>query len=176
MIDGSGRRSSEPFASLGPDGWSLRTHPLCWDLTTGEPSAESSPRWPKQGMTLRGDAYELATWEHRTDESGCSWLLPTPNVPNGGRTMSREDVEAKGSTPRGKRQVDLGSVVKYLPTPTVGDAKSAQVVPRLLPTPRANSGTGANKHGDGGADLQTTMDSLWRQACSAGESPNKALS
>lgn len=47
-------------------------------------------------------------------------LLPTPMVPNGGRTMSGDEVRAKGKTPRGKRQVDLGSAVRVhlLPTPS----------------------------------------------------------
>lgn len=42
---------------------------------------------------------------------------PTPNVPNGGRTMSEEDVLAKGSTPDGKRQVNLESRAQVWPTP-----------------------------------------------------------
>src|SRR6516162_9436624 len=41
---------------------------------------------------------------------------PTPNVPNGGRTMKPEDIMAKGKTANGKRQVGLENVVKLLET------------------------------------------------------------
>jgi hypothetical protein len=46
-------------------------------------------------------------------------LWPTPNVPNGGRTLSPEAIEAKGSTPKGKRQVGLENVASLWPTPSV---------------------------------------------------------
>jgi hypothetical protein len=159
MTDGSGPPSSEPFASLGPDGWSLRTHPLCWDLTTGEPSAESSPRWPKQGMTLGGDAYELPTWEHRTEGSGCSSLLRTPQaqVTEAKRgiklTGRRERVKAEHNNGNGFG-LSLGMAVQLLPTPSAADGAGGhlsrgqdrgdelllagvakQVGQRLLPTP-----------------------------------------
>jgi hypothetical protein len=42
-----------------------------------------SETWPTSGMTLRGRAYELPTWEQRTDGSASSssrGLLPTPTV------------------------------------------------------------------------------------------------
>lgn len=50
-------------------------------------------------------------------------LLPTPMVPNGGRTLTEDEVLAKGMTDKGKRQVDLAQVVRYLPTPKAHDAK-----------------------------------------------------
>ena len=51
-------------------------------------------------------------------------LWPTPNVPNGGRTMSPQDALNKGRTAKGKRQVGLENAVKFWPTPTCQDAKN----------------------------------------------------
>jgi hypothetical protein len=57
-------------------------------------------------------------------------LWKTPDVPNGGRTMSAEDVAANGATDRGKRQVGLENQVRYTelarPTPKARDSKSAE--------------------------------------------------
>ena len=44
-------------------------------------------------------------------------LWPTPNVPNGGRTMTPADIQAKGKTAKGKRQVGLENLAKLFPTP-----------------------------------------------------------
>lgn len=44
-----------------------------------------------------------------------SWL--TPKMPNGGRSLSREEVDTKGATDHGKITVDLGSQVRHWPTP-----------------------------------------------------------
>ena len=44
-------------------------------------------------------------------------LWPTPNVPNGGRTMTAEDALNKGKTAKGKRQVTLENAVRFWPTP-----------------------------------------------------------
>jgi hypothetical protein len=219
MTDGSGPRSSEPFASLGPDGWSLRTHQLCWDSTTGEPSAESSPRWPKQGMTRGGDAYELAMSELPIGASGSSSLLATPSTANAAgyaKDPAKVAALSSGGHRRGhqgnelQRQIDrllptpsatysheqdpatfldhrervkeatgngngfglsLGMAIQLLPTPTVGDAKSARnstaqrnvlpptgihagdtltdvLVPRLLPTPTARCGDESGRGAD----------------------------
>jgi len=53
--------------------------------------------------------------EQGLDQQARTW--PTPNVPNGGRTMSEETVLAKGATAQGKRQVDLGAMAQHWPTP-----------------------------------------------------------
>ncbi len=53
-----------------------------------------------------------------TDETEFG-LWPTPDVPNGGRSMSAEDTLAKGNTSKGKRQVGLANAVKFWPTPKV---------------------------------------------------------
>jgi len=56
-------------------------------------------------------------------------LWKTPDVPNGGRTMSAEDVAANGSTDKGKRQVGLENQVYHSfpqgqPTPPHGSKSS----------------------------------------------------
>lgn len=51
-------------------------------------------------------------------------LWATPCVPNGGRTMSEEDVLNKGTTPKGKRQVGLEMQGRYFPTPASRDWRS----------------------------------------------------
>lgn len=56
---------------------------------------------------------ELTPQAKRVYEAG-QRLWPTANVPNGGRHMSDQDIEAKGSTDRGKRQVDLGSLARHM--------------------------------------------------------------
>ncbi|MDE0852886.1 MAG: hypothetical protein OSA97_00505 [Nevskia sp.] len=48
-------------------------------------------------------------------------MWPTPNVPNGGRTLSEEEVLAKGTTEDGKRQVGLEMATRFWPTPNAGD-------------------------------------------------------
>ena len=51
-------------------------------------------------------------------------MWPTPNVPNGGRKSPDADIEAKGSTDRGKRQIDLASVARYM-TPRLWSTAAA---------------------------------------------------
>lgn len=57
-------------------------------------------------------------------------LWKTPDVPNGGRTMSAEDVAANGATDKGKRQVGLENQARYSEltwlTPKARDSKSAE--------------------------------------------------
>jgi len=54
-------------------------------------------------------------------------LWSTPNVPNGGRTLSPETVANRGNTAKGKRQVGLGDEVKNWSTPTQGDWKGEDI-------------------------------------------------
>lgn len=49
---------------------------------------------------------------------------PTPNVPNGGRSLSPADILAKGATAAGKRQVGLENVARNWPTARAEDAES----------------------------------------------------
>ncbi|KKK56991.1 hypothetical protein LCGC14_3059000, partial [marine sediment metagenome] len=89
---------------------------------------------------------------------------PTPVVPSGGRTLSAEEVEAKGATDKGKRQVDLANKAKHWPTPNAADGERASETlmrgegnPTLLgaarnwPTPNANpEAPNMSKHRGGG--------------------------
>lgn len=79
-------------------------------------SAGYSESWPKTGGMQNGACYRRPSVVPRTSESGSSFW-PTANVPNGGRVMKAEDVQAKGTTAKGKRQVPLEEVAKLWPTP-----------------------------------------------------------
>lgn len=54
-------------------------------------------------------------------------LWPTANVPNGGRMMKAQDVERRGMTDRGKRQVDLASAARLWASPRASDTRSGMV-------------------------------------------------
>lgn len=100
------------------------------DLTL--PSASS--HW----KTPRANEANAGTWHNNPDGStgltlnGEVQLWATPNVPNGGRKLTAEQVKAKGKTPKGKRQVGLENQVAFsdsLPpaqTPT-GEASSPAI-------------------------------------------------
>ncbi len=109
------------------------------------PSTPDSPRTQRkleQGWTI--DLNEQAAWwttPQAHDASGGSpdrvgrfgtkhgganladdvTLWKTPDVPNGGRTMSAEEVAANGATDKGKRQVGLENQTKVWPTPNARD-------------------------------------------------------
>src|SRR5436305_4988070 len=51
---------------------------------------------------------------------------PTPNVPNGGRTLPPEAVAAKGKLAKGKAQIDLGCFARLWPTPKGSAANYGQ--------------------------------------------------
>ncbi len=53
------------------------------------------------------------------------WM--TPNVPNGGRKMSRKDAAAKGATQKGKRQVGLENQAEFWATPKAGDWRDGRI-------------------------------------------------
>jgi hypothetical protein len=97
-------------------------------------------------------------------------MWPTPNTPNGGRTMKEEDILAKGATDKGKRQVGLENLAKMWTTPKTTDfrndsqAEEFRTTPNLAKqsqmwaTPKALTG-GANSNREnreetGGWDLQ----------------------
>ena len=82
----------------------------------------------------------LKLGRHINGSGSSSW--PTPNVPNGGRRMTPEDIANKGATAKGKRQVGLENVA------------------RQWPTPRTSDQYGPGQHGEGGPDLRTKAD-MW---------------
>ena len=101
-------------------------------------------------------------------------LGPTPDCPSGGRRRTAEEVRSKGATTKGKRQIDLESVVPLGPTPKVarggytysrGDRQSP--CPTLLglvgkgPTPKASDGDKAPRaYGRGNPSLPAAAENL----------------
>ncbi len=135
-----GLSSLESLAKFDPDTCSWRTPQFSllgdWDLY--------SETWPRWGLMRDGECWVQPMLALRTSgtESG---LWPTPNVPNGGRSLAHvTEWSESGRTAyhNGKKvQVGLESAVK------------------LWPTPLANSHTGAG-HGPnkkGGMNLQTAV-------------------
>ena len=129
-----------------------------------------------------GELYEHPTWALPTAENGCSSLLPTPETADGTGGRNAKNLRWEGNTayrPSGaKASVSLQETVAMLPTPTVGDSKSARNstakrhklpptgvhigdtltdIVSLLPTPRTSDANGGGAHGDGGLDLRTVI-------------------
>jgi hypothetical protein len=75
-----------------------------------------SQTWPRWGSMRSGACSRRPMLAPRSSGIGSTYW-PSPMTPNGGRTMSEEDVLAKGATARGKRQVGLESVARMWPTP-----------------------------------------------------------
>ena len=101
----------------------------CWE-TTQQASLLSehldvySETWPTSGMTRSGVAYELPTWEHPTDDSESSSLLPTPVATEGAKGTMQPASEREGQG----HQAYLSNVVGgLLPTPTSRDWKDNKI-------------------------------------------------
>jgi hypothetical protein len=161
--DGYGPTSHHFFAEWD-QGWSSSKMSLLSSL--GEDWNSSLLTWPRSGSMRSGRCYGRATSERPTSESeSSSWA--TPVTPNGGRTLSDEDVIAKGATPKGKRQVDLRNQVRIWPTPVAHDDQkspeahlrmkaempggprsavtSLTVMAKMWPTARAENGISRNQ-------------------------------
>jgi hypothetical protein len=154
MSDGCGPPGWKPWAYFDRDTWSLRTH------QGSLPGLETScPNWPGETMWDGSGVYVPATSGHVTDASGGSSLLPTPTANNFESDPEvwqerRERERAKGQNGNGFG-LTLGMAVQtLLPTPTVSDA----------------NGTG--HHGDGGADLRTTVTLLPTPTTSDAKGPS----
>ena len=108
-------RSLVPFSGTWP-AWGTMRDGACWEQATLVPGIGGSGR----GFlpTATQDSVAMRTKRYAQGGMPLTAMLPTPNVPNGGRRMNREDVLNKGKTPRGKRQVDLESALRFIPTPT----------------------------------------------------------
>jgi hypothetical protein len=110
----------------------------------------SSVTLPKWGMMRAGELWERTTLALRTSGTGAG-LWPTPNVPNGGRTLNHvKDWRGRTAYHNGKKvQVGLEAAVKMWPTPTSDCAKSRKkkyaqggtaltAAVKMWPTPCAN--------------------------------------
>lgn len=116
----------------------------------------------------------LSTQGANLSRDAAMWL--TPNVPNGGRSVSAELVASKGTTADGeKRTVGLESQTKYWATPRANDAEKRGNVahrpdmPDLVgqsqawPTPRGTDGTkgGPNQAGSKGDLMLPSAAAQW---------------
>jgi hypothetical protein len=90
----------------------------------------SSVTLPKWGMMQDGELWERTTLALRTSGTGAG-LWPTPNVPNGGRTLNHvKDWRGRTAYHNGKKvQVGLEAAVKMWPTPTASDYRSPNLNP-----------------------------------------------
>lgn len=111
------------------------------------------------------------------------WL--TPNVPNGGRSVSEALVQSKGMTPDGeKKTVGLESQTRYWATPDCNTStySNGRMGPNLReqtagwPTPRATDGTkgGPNQQGSKG-DLMLPSAAAQFRVNSAGTTSQSTL-
>jgi len=119
-----GLSTSESFARFDRDGSLLRTCPPSLWETPDEPF---SANLPASGSMRSGSLYARPTWVPHINGGEClssrddAWM--TPNVPNGGRSMTPEDIIAKGNTAGGKRQVHLSNQVTMWPTARGSDGE-----------------------------------------------------
>jgi hypothetical protein len=128
-----GPSSLESWASFDRGTWRSRTSQLFAD-STAEPFGERFlGTWPRWGMTWRGDAFELPTWEPRMDGTGSS---PSPVLP----TPMARDGRSDGSPNIPSKNGSGTSLMKTLPT--------------LLPTPHGMAKEGqARRPGPTGNEL-----------------------
>ena len=94
-------------------------------------------------------------------------LWKTPDVPNGGRTMSAEDVAANGSTDKGKRQVGLENQARFAKFAATSSTPIADATAALTaresawPTPKARD----SKSAEGEAGMMRHSTDLNVMAC-----------
>lgn len=162
----SGPTWPTPFAFFDRESSSWRTSQ---GSLLPEDSTASSPTWPRSGMTRRGEAFELQTWEPPTDASACS-SLPTPTArDHKGHNQRRDSTcltgallptpganDATGPEPLTQREARgaggsaLRDLPTLLPTPTVndmGEGKTPEAWDEWTARMRARHGNG-NGHGN----------------------------
>ena len=161
------------------DAESAGNHPGATDSLTGATTNWKTPHGlsatDRYGVTAGGGgefAKQALAWQTPTTH----W--PTPDVPNGGRSLSAADTLRKGATARGKRQVGLENLAKIWPTPdapsangggyrthTASQGKGHQIalaeVAQAWPTPRSND----HKSGVTGALAKPNSRPLCEVAC-----------
>ncbi len=128
--NGSSSRTCRVFANLVDGAWRKPQQSL---FEEAGPSTFSGT-WPATGGMRNGSCFlrEPVVLPKSETDSSCSPVAPnsepsqwmTPNVPNGGRAMSAEDVAAKGPTLRGKRQVPLEGQADLWATPRASESEN----------------------------------------------------
>lgn len=115
-----------PFSGPWPKAGSMRNGAFSARPTWEPPIAASGcSSWPTPDANV-------STQSNRSASPGAAarpllaaaaamWL--TPDVPNGGRTLSAEDVAARGATERGKRQVGLSNQARMWAAPIAKDGE-----------------------------------------------------
>ena len=109
---GYGGSFTASLASYDPVTCSWKTSQIC---LSGELS-EFSEAWPKSGMMQSGKLYQRAPLVRHTCGNECS-LWPTPNVPNGGRSVPPDAIwttRTTAYTKDGKKvQVGLRAAINH---------------------------------------------------------------
>jgi hypothetical protein len=100
------------------DSESCGNHPGATDSLTGATRQWRTPNTrDHHAQGLRSDHAQRQTT--LVDQVNSQWQ--TPNVPNGGRTLTPEEIAAKGKTENGKRQVGLENEARNWATPNARD-------------------------------------------------------
>lgn len=154
---------------------SLFQRPTLERTTSGTGGSASLGAWPTPDCNT--STYSNGHMGQNIREATSLWL--TPNVPNGGRSVSEALVQSKGMTPEGeKKTVGLESQTRYWATPKTitGGANSQrelrgaggpdlqeQVQAWARPTPRATDGTngGPNQAGSKGDLMLPSATAQW---------------
>lgn len=158
-----------------------------WESRMASYSKEQPPasweNWPTAGGMRNGSLFQRPTWApimagHDGSASLGAWL--TPNVPNGGRSVSAELVANKGMTSDGeKKTVGLESQAGHWMTPSVSNSQGNEYTrdrgqagqERLTltgqashwPSPHATDGTkgGPNQAGSKGDLMLPSAAAQW---------------
>lgn len=123
---------------------------------SGDYQNDYGDKYGTRRPTLNGAAKSFQGW-------------PTPNIPNGGRTMTAEDISKKGMTDKGKRQVGLENVAKqwntpHCPTAHASDNSQTTYLDRQAkkwPSPRAEDSESCGNH-PGRGDALNQSASFWK--------------
>lgn len=119
--------------------------------------------FPTSGMTLNGVAYELPTWEHRTDASGSSSSPDSETLEYLGTPTSRM---WKGAGPSGGA-TQIRNKARGLIEAQVMDIPSMPLLPTVATSETTGPGSGPNK--TGGDNLRTVVSLLPTPKASDGE-------
>ena len=153
-----------PWSSVTLPKWGLMHAGVCWERTTpalptsGTGSGYSLPTPTASSGGTNKSASPGAAVRPTLETMARRGMWPTPNVPNGGRRVSKDaEIRFTGSTPTAykdgkKQQVGLEQAVAWWPTPVSTDGShGGRVIPRMWPTPRAASKSGGGIGLDGGS-------------------------